>query len=115
MKEKMENKNTSIEKQARIINRSEIQEFIEFRKIKPEDFHLIEKLAAFPKDLIIAELHNLFNLSRDNSGKELEVLIKISKDENKKKLYEAALEFYSKYDWATAYNLIRLLEKIEKI
>ena len=94
------------------LNKREVQEFITKRKIQAGDLHLIEKLTSFPKNLIIAELHNMFNMYRDRSGKELENLIKTSGDQTKKLLYETALEFLAKYGWATSWNLVRILEEI---
>lgn len=89
-----------------------VQKFIKSRGIKQEDFSIIEALAKFPKDLIIMELHNMFNLGQHNSGKELEGLIDRATDENKKTLYRLALDFYNKYDWGVAINLVRLLEDL---
>lgn len=105
-------KEPKFERKPSVINQQEIQDFIKDRNIQPEDFHLIEKLAASPKNLIIMELHNMFNMCKDRSGKDLENLIKTSKDENKKELYEVALEFYQKYDWPASWDLVRLLEKL---
>jgi len=103
-----EPKNESADK----LNIKEVQELIAKREIQAEDLHLIEKLASFPKNLIIAELHNMFNMYKDRSGKELENLIKTSGDQTKKLLYETALEFLAKYGWATSWNLVRILEEI---
>ena len=94
-----------------IIDRPELQEFIKDRKIRPEDFHLIEELATFPRDLVITELHNLFNMYHERSGGELERIIKNTEDVSKKSLCEKMLQFYQAYDWATSWNLERLLEK----
>lgn len=111
MNEKMENEFFS-EKKSSIIELPEFQQFIKNRKISPENFHLIEKLAAFPKDLIILELHNLFNMNHERSGEELEIMIKDAPDDSRKTLYETAFRFYQTYGWSVSWNLVRLLEGV---
>jgi hypothetical protein len=91
---------------------TEVQEFIENRKIQADAIALIEKLVLFPKDFIIIEFHNFFNSYRDRSGKELECLVENAKDDTKRDLYKTLLEFYNKTGWAICYNLIRVLERI---
>jgi hypothetical protein len=90
-----------------------MQDFIANRGIKPEDFHLIEALAAFPRDLIIMELHNVFNTYQEESAQQLEAWIGIARDETRKALFTAALEFFEAYpkDWTVAWNLERILER----
>ena len=95
-----------------IINRPEVQDFINNRDIKPEDLHLLEELASFPKNIIIMEFHNFFNTNHERSGQELEMLMHNKRDASGKKLYEIMIRFYQKYNWATSWNLVRLLEKI---
>lgn len=90
----------------------EVGKFIQFRGIRTEDVHLIEELSAFPKEMRIMELHNLFNMSKDRSSMDLENLIQNTHDESRKTMYGVALEFHRKYDWMTSLNLIRVLEKI---
>jgi hypothetical protein len=58
------------------------------------------------------ELHNIFNMRKDRSGRELESLIKTSKDGDRTELYETALELYHRYGWAVCRSLARLLERI---
>jgi hypothetical protein len=94
-----------------ILEKDHIQEFITDRKIQPEDFHLIEKLAAFPKDLLIRELHNMFNSYKERSGRELKMCIEHAHSDEVRSLLETALTFYEKYDWAASWALIRNLEK----
>lgn len=113
------------EKEPSIIERKEMQKFIKNREIKPEDFYLIEKLAAFPVNMIILELHNFFNMSRENSKEELRRTIERSRDRDssgeklsiyrgasRTELLETALKFCEKYDWAVSWNLVRVLEEI---
>lgn len=94
------------------LKKVEVQEFIERRKIQVEDLGLIEKLASFPKNLLIEELHNVFNMYKDRSGSELEHLIKTTRDETGVELYKVALEFYNKYGWSSSYDLVRVLEEV---
>lgn len=95
-----------------VLQQESIKKFIEFRGVRPEDFYLIEGLAQFPKNLLIAELHNLFNMGKEGSAREIENLIVNSKDDEKKAMLKMALEFYNKYDWMTSLNLVRTLEGI---
>jgi len=87
-----------------------LQNFIIERGIKDEDVGLIDSLASFPKDMIIMELHNTFNMLRERASNELENLIQNTKDEKKKEMYQIALKFCNKYNWAVSYSLIRKLE-----
>lgn len=93
-----------------VLERTKIREFIQRRDVRNEDHFLIEKLAEFPRNLIIMELHNLFNMNKEGSGKWLENLIKNSGNEERKAMYTVALEFYNKYDWMTSMDLVRVLE-----
>ncbi len=90
----------------------EVQEFITRWKIQAEDFHLIEKLASFQKNLLIEYLHNTFNMYKDRAGEQLKSMLKYTRDESKVELLETALEFYNKYGWANSWNLVRILEEI---
>lgn len=93
-----------------LLEREGMKEFIESRKIAPEDFHLIEKIASISRNSLINNFHNLFNLSHEGSGPYIKELIRSAKDSGESGMYEAALEFFEKYGWATSYNLIRVLE-----
>ncbi|MEK7070792.1 MAG: hypothetical protein AAB966_03215 [Patescibacteria group bacterium] len=97
-----------------VLEDGKVKDFIQDRDIKPEDFYLIEKLSTFSKPDIIEGLHNLFNLSKERSGADLEGIIKNTKDDAKKAMYEVALKFYQKYDWIVSWNLIRVLENLKK-
>ncbi len=103
---------TRSKEKASVLENQKIQEFIRDRNIAPEDFHFIELLAAFPKDIFITCLHNMFNMNRDRSDKELERCIEISRNPNEQVLYKTMLDFYRKHDWQTSYHLVRVLEKI---
>ena len=105
-------KEPKIEREESVIDRKEIQGFIRDRNIEPEDFGLIEKLASFPKNMIIMELHNLFNMHHERSGEELEMMIQNARDASGKELYETIDQFYQKYDWAVSWHLVRLLEEL---
>lgn len=103
-------KKIEAKKESPVILEPKIQDFIEFRKIKPEDFGLIEKLATFPKNLLIIELHNFFGFAREESASQLGNLAQHTKDAEKKELFETTLLFVKKYDWTACSNLIRVLE-----
>src|SRR3989344_5929653 len=97
------------------MNSERMQEFIRNRAIKPEDFHLIEKLLTFSKQLIILSLHNLFNLSKERSGAELGRAIRSAERSNDQvgaELYKLMLAFYNKYGWPAGWNLTRVLEEM---
>jgi hypothetical protein len=108
-----------------IIEKAGVGEFIRLRGIKPEDFGLIEKLAGFSTELITMELHNVFNLSHERSGRDLEFRITQinglpAKDfrffggaDKIKELCGAALAFFNKYGWEASYHLVRMLENLE--
>ena len=92
-----------------IIEEPDVKKLIKNRDIVPEDFGLIEELAGFDKNLFIETLHNMFSFYK-NSRRDLQVLIKNSKNEEQKKLCELALKFFKKYDWAASANLVGVLE-----
>jgi len=100
------------ENQDSAINNPKMQEFIKFRKVQSADFPLIEKLATFPKNLIIAELHNLFNLNQERSGQELASLQQQYQDSERKDLFATFKEFYDRYDYYVCLHLERVLEEI---
>ncbi len=94
------------------LEHQKILDFIEFRKIKPEDYGLILRLAAFDKNTLIESLHNLFNSYHEKSDEELELNINLAQTPEKKELYQVALEFYKVYGWAVSFNLVRVLEGV---
>lgn len=95
-----------------ILSDEKMQDFIRDRTIRDEDLYIIERLASFPKNMIIQCLHNVFSIHKERIGEELAVSIKFCADGRKKKLYETALDFYNKYGWAASWDLIRLLEQV---
>lgn len=114
-------------KEPSVLEERGFQDFVEFRKISPEDFETIEKLSHHPKESLILELHNLFNLSHERSEQylesrieQLEELIKETKNEyekssfeEKKALLESFLKITEKYGWEASFHLERLLEERE--
>jgi hypothetical protein len=100
------------ENQPPLISHPEVQEFIELRGVRPDDFYLIEELASFPKNLLIKELHNHFNLYRDRSERELLKMLQNAGDDQRKKLFSTFEQFVQKYDWIVAGHLERVLERI---
>jgi hypothetical protein len=93
------------------IERAEIKAFIKDRGIHTEDFGLIEELAQFPNDLIIVNLHNVFNTYHERSGVELQRMMQAAHDDESRRLCEAIFRFYEKYSWPASWNLVRLLEE----
>lgn len=101
-----------------VLEELDVREFIESRKINPEDFYLLEELAKMSKQLLIMDFHNFFSFGRENSERELEkslAFMETVKDdpllEQRKKLNRLLLEFVRKYDWAVAWNLVTVFER----
>lgn len=97
---------------------AEIKELIEFRKINPEDFYLLEELAKVSKRLLIMDFHNFFSFNRENSKKELErLLVSIeSKEgdpiwEQRRAMYGVFVELLDKYPWTTVWNIEVIFER----
>lgn len=107
-----------------VLAEDDFKDFIKFRKIKPEDFHLIEKLSHYPKDFFI-ELHNYFGFSRENTVPDLERDIKHKREEierirggelkslleKRAEVLSSFLEFAKKYDWTTCMHLNGVFER----
>jgi hypothetical protein len=93
-----------------IMDDPDMREFIEHRAVKPEDFPIIEDLAAFPRRLAI-EFHNFFSLLKERSAAELESMAANARDEEKRRFCETALVLLKKYDWIVMWNLIGVLER----
>ncbi|MBI2035750.1 MAG: hypothetical protein HYT12_03675 [Candidatus Liptonbacteria bacterium] len=109
----------------------ELEHFFKYSKILPED--VPRELLEFPSDLIIETMHNLFNLSREQSADELRNYMAyiVEKEQSltasgknaendfdayklrqTKKLYEYMLAFVEKYGWEKSFGLVRNLEEI---
>lgn len=108
----------------KILDEPEIQELIEFRKIRPADYSIITNLANFSKIQLMSNFHNFFLQYRDNSATALESQLQDLDDKiNSGKASEAErrlremtdwfLEICRNYDWATANNLVRVLERTD--
>jgi len=105
----------------------DLKEFISECGIAAEDVPLIENFFVLPKNLVIGDFHNYFQLDsylHEQSMRQLENQIALLKkevagasdgeaDELKEKitLYELFLKFGKKYGGATTYRLERLLER----
>lgn len=104
-----------------VLEEKDMKRFIERRKISPEDFPLIERLAQFPSDLVIGELHNTFNMLHERAVGDIEERIRILEEQitkgnrphavKSKELLETMLQFARKYDWETCYTLVRIIEE----
>lgn len=110
--EKVETVDSVVEKKPSILERAELQSFLNDRKIKPEHFPLVEALAAFPKQMIIIELHNMFNMYKDRSASELDRQIQYARSDEQRRLYETARDFNAVYGWAASWGLVRIVEDL---
>ncbi|OGZ07346.1 MAG: hypothetical protein A3D65_00775 [Candidatus Lloydbacteria bacterium RIFCSPHIGHO2_02_FULL_50_13] len=99
------------EEQFTVVLEPEMQKFVTRMNIRPEDFEIIQKLSAFPNVLIIELAHNLFNMSHERSGWELQQCIAHANVEYHREIYQLLYEFFVRYDWVTCYSLVRILEE----
>ena len=109
--EKLSSKSSLLEEQ-------DIKELVEFRKIKPEDFYLLEELAKMSKRLLIMDLHNFFSFHRKNSKNELRKLLVYTETriddpslEERKAMYGLFLKLLENYDWTVVWNIEIVLER----
>jgi hypothetical protein len=92
-------------------DRPELKRFIHDRNIRATDFELIAGLMQVPSNVVIAEMHNMFNVNRDRSGEELKLqMTRLAETDDRKKLNESFLALFDTYGWATCYHLVRILE-----
>lgn len=107
-----------------ILAEPEIKELIEFRKIRPADYSIITNLSGFSKIQLMSNFHNFFLQYRDDSVTALESQIKAldglidsgkatESDRRLREMTDWFLEICRSYDWATANNLLRVLERTE--
>src|SRR3989338_5771827 len=89
-----------------------VREFIQATNIRAEDIGLITELARFSKEEIVLYLHNVLSTHKERSGQVLGRLMQTAQNDRTRKLYEAALAFVQKYDWAASWHLVRTLENI---
>lgn len=103
------------EKKPSVLEEEDVKNFIERRQIHPEDFHLIETLAKFPPDLVVAEFHNTFTedheKSLDGIRRRISVLDNDPKHAWRGEVLRAMLQFAEKYDWGACVNLVMVLEE----
>ena len=107
----MEKKSEKHKESSPVLQEPDIREFIEERGIRSEDFVIIEELATFPNQLVIELLHNLFNMNCERSADVLKHDIALTERESHRRLYALFQRFLAAYNWATCYNLVRVLEK----
>ncbi len=115
-----------------ILEEEDFKDMVRERKIRPEDFEIIEKLSSFPKNIFI-DYHNYFGFSKENTLHDLErdlqnyqgELEKIRQSNNQDHIdllekriafLHLLVEFAKKYDWCACDNLNRVFERrrIEK-
>ncbi len=110
--------------QSDFLEDQDIKELIEYRKIQPEDFYILENLSKFPKTVLFANFHSFFQTIRGRSAEALVAIIAeidIQLDKNMhdeslrelKEIHEWYLEICRKYDWATADNINKVLERLQ--
>ncbi len=97
---------------------SDVRRFIESRKIRPEDFYILEELAKISKRALIMDFHNFFTFNKERSGVELErslTFLKTVKEDSlidqRIKLNRLLADFIGKYDWTIAWNLVSVFER----
>ena len=104
-----------------VLEEPDIKEFIKSRKINPEDFHFLEELSFISKQLLIMDFHNFFSFNKERSESELENLLALLENEKvptslsepREKLYKLLLDFVRKYNWAVAWNLVSVFERMK--
>ncbi len=103
-----------------ILEESDVKEFIKSRNINFEDFYILEELSKIPKRILIMYFHNFFSFNRERSDKELERSLEFLKTVREDpllgqriKLNRLLLDFVRKYDWAVAWNLVSVFERIK--
>lgn len=121
----------SLEKPDRIeqlLQHPDVQEFVASRGIKDEDMHLVEELLELPKE-IFTENHNTFNLLKERAAEQLERGIQryneelesehvdVDDEERNKvvsglKYSTIMLQVLNKYNWAVAWNLNSVMERV---
>lgn len=114
-------------KEPSVLEEDDFKEFIEFRKIKPEDFKIIEELSQYPKDFFIYH-HNSFGINQEIVKHDLEGEIKSRERdiketqdekqksflEKEKKFAELFLEITKKYDSCVSKHLNVVFERRDK-
>ena len=96
-----------------IERQSRFQDFIEFRKIKQEDYPIIAELYTYPNDLFITFFHNDIYDKKEKLLKTLIDLIdNVPADDTRKlkRFFELFLQFLEKYDWIATDSLNRVME-----
>ena len=100
-----------------------IKELVAYRNIQPEDYSLLQKLTTYPQTALTSYWHNFFINAQDNSAQllrwQIEELTERANDKATDEIreliemHEIFLELCQKYDWATANNINRVLERLE--
>lgn len=107
-----------------ILDEPEVQELIAFRKIRPEDLPILENLSRFSKIQLMSNFHNFFLQHRDNSIPELQAEVEringmesvgtaTEADKRLREICDWFMEICRSYDWATANNILRVLERAD--
>lgn len=110
-----------------LLQKPSFEKFFRIRNFNPDaqDIQIMGELAQFPKNTIIANLHNFFSSEKENSEVALENLIashneQINETDNQKlkntleeniKVFNLFLQFCKKYGWDTSWGLVVALEE----
>ncbi len=106
------------------IEDQDIQELIIYRNIQEEDYYILENLSKFPRTLLFTHFHNFFQQLKTKSPDALVAIIQeidsvLERDMHNsqarelKEIHEWYLEICRKYDWATADNINKVLERLQ--
>jgi len=88
------------------------EDFLEFRKIKEEDYHIIAELYTYPNNIFIRSFHNTFYSEKEKSDQTILSMIEEHENNEKtKRFFELFLLFFEKYDWITSNHLNRIMEE----
>lgn len=102
----------------------DIAELITYRNIQPEDYYILENLSMYPKSVLFTNFHSFFQSIRGRSAEALVAIIsEIDAQLNKnmhdeglrelKEIHQWYLEICRKYDWATADNINKVMERLQ--
>lgn len=107
-----------------LISDQDIKALIEYRRIDPEDLHILESLARYPKPALFTNFNNFFNEHGENSakvlvqriaeiGQQLDINMHDELLREQKEMHEWYLEITRKYGWSTADNINKVLVRLQ--
>jgi hypothetical protein len=107
-----------------LLEDQDIKELVLYRNIQPEDYFILQNLAKFPKTVLFTNFHNFFTSLKGHSAEALvQIIAEIERQlesdihnaqlRELKEIHEWYLEICRKYDWATADNINKVLERLQ--